>query len=221
MPRNNPEDGRISVQPLCKPTISRLYQHFNKCLSHLSNVTYLQCSIFHCAVERQRQASPAHSVRVQNASLRTDHKMVLVGFSYPPQVVHVLRLYHSRHSFCAETIISRNGFNRLHLKRTVHVELKADWSWSVVGGILLIKLHHLEDKYADVKLGLSSYGKNKVWIVCELLRVTFEWRRLKNEELQKVHPSPYMNWMIKSGSMRLTGNVAPIMKKSDEYKVLA
>jgi hypothetical protein len=38
--------------------------------------------------------------------------------------------------------------------------------------------------------------------------VTGEWRKLHNEELKDLHPSPDIIWMIKSRRMRWMGHIA-------------
>jgi hypothetical protein len=41
-------------------------------------------------------------------------------------------------------------------------------------------------------------------------RVTVEWRKLHNEELNDLYSSPNIVWLIKSRRMRWAGNVARI-----------
>ena len=50
--------------------------------------------------------------------------------------------------------------------------------------------------------------------------VTGEWRRLHNEELNDLYPSPNIVWVIKSRRMRWTGNVARMSEERGVYRVL-
>jgi len=50
--------------------------------------------------------------------------------------------------------------------------------------------------------------------------VTGEWRKLHNEELNGLHCSPNILWMIKSKRMRWAGHVARLGERRYAYKVL-
>jgi hypothetical protein len=51
--------------------------------------------------------------------------------------------------------------------------------------------------------------------------VTGDWRKLHNEELHKLYPSPNLIRMIKSRRMRWAGHVARIGEKKKAYRILA
>ena len=51
-------------------------------------------------------------------------------------------------------------------------------------------------------------------------KVTGEWRKLHNEELNDLYSSPNIVWVIKSRRMRWVGNVARMGERSGVYKVL-
>jgi hypothetical protein len=50
--------------------------------------------------------------------------------------------------------------------------------------------------------------------------VTREWRKLCNEELNDLHFSPNIVWVIKSKRMKLAGHVTRMGERRDIYKVL-
>jgi hypothetical protein len=50
--------------------------------------------------------------------------------------------------------------------------------------------------------------------------VTGEWRKLHNEELGDLYSSPSIIRIIKARRMRLTGHVARMEEKMNEYKLL-
>ena len=50
--------------------------------------------------------------------------------------------------------------------------------------------------------------------------VTGEWRRLHNEELNDLYPSPNIVRVIKSRRMRLAGHVAHMGEERGVYRVL-
>ena len=50
--------------------------------------------------------------------------------------------------------------------------------------------------------------------------LTGEWRKLHNEELNDVHPSPNIFRVIKSGRMRLTEHVARMEDRRGLFRVL-
>jgi len=50
--------------------------------------------------------------------------------------------------------------------------------------------------------------------------VTGEWRRLHNEELNDMYPSPNIVWVIKSRRMRWPGRVACMGEERGVYRVL-
>jgi hypothetical protein len=50
--------------------------------------------------------------------------------------------------------------------------------------------------------------------------VTGEWKKLHNEELHILYPSPDIIRQIKSRRMRWAGHVAPIGEERDVYRVL-
>jgi len=52
------------------------------------------------------------------------------------------------------------------------------------------------------------------------LRVTGEWRKLPNEELNDLYSSPSMFWVIKSRRMRWAGHVARTGERRGVYRVL-
>ena len=47
-----------------------------------------------------------------------------------------------------------------------------------------------------------------------------EWRKLRNEELNDLYPSPNVVRVIKSRTMRLAGHVAQMVKGRGVYRVL-
>jgi len=51
-------------------------------------------------------------------------------------------------------------------------------------------------------------------------KVTGEWRKLHNGELNDLYPSPNIFWVIKLRRMRLVGNVAHMGERGGEYRVL-
>ena len=51
-------------------------------------------------------------------------------------------------------------------------------------------------------------------------KVTGEWRRLHNEELNDLYCSPNIVWVIKSRRMRWAGHVAHMGEERGVYKVL-
>jgi hypothetical protein len=51
-------------------------------------------------------------------------------------------------------------------------------------------------------------------------KVAGGWRRLHDEELHNLYPSPNIIRMIKSRRMRWMGHVARIREKSNAYKIL-
>jgi hypothetical protein len=51
--------------------------------------------------------------------------------------------------------------------------------------------------------------------------VTWEWRRLQNEELHAVYPSPNIIRVIKSRKMRWAGHVASMEDRTGVYRGLA
>jgi hypothetical protein len=50
--------------------------------------------------------------------------------------------------------------------------------------------------------------------------VTWEWRRLHNEELNDLYSSPNIIWVIKWRRMRWTGHVARMEEKRGAYRIL-
>ena len=50
--------------------------------------------------------------------------------------------------------------------------------------------------------------------------VTWEWRRLHNDELNDLYSSPNMIWVIKLRRMRLMGHVARIGERRGAHRVL-
>jgi hypothetical protein len=50
--------------------------------------------------------------------------------------------------------------------------------------------------------------------------VTGEWRKLHNEELHNLYPSPNVIRRIKSRRMRLAGHVARMEEKRNSYRIL-
>jgi hypothetical protein len=50
--------------------------------------------------------------------------------------------------------------------------------------------------------------------------VTEVWRKLHNEELQKLYSSPSIMIMIKSRMMRLVRHVARMVEKRNAYRIL-
>ena len=48
--------------------------------------------------------------------------------------------------------------------------------------------------------------------------VTWEWRRLHNEQLNDLYASPNMIQVIKSRKMKWVRHVAPMEKRGDEYR---
>ena len=52
------------------------------------------------------------------------------------------------------------------------------------------------------------------------VRVTGEWRKLHNEELNDLYSSPNIVWVIKSRRMRWAGHVAHMEEGRGVYKVL-
>jgi hypothetical protein len=50
--------------------------------------------------------------------------------------------------------------------------------------------------------------------------VTGEWRKLRNEELRDLYPSPSITRIFKSGRMRWAGHVARMGEKRDAYRLL-
>jgi hypothetical protein len=50
--------------------------------------------------------------------------------------------------------------------------------------------------------------------------VTGDWRKLHNEEFRNLYSSPNIIRIIKSGSMRWTGNVARIGETRNAYRIL-
>jgi hypothetical protein len=53
-----------------------------------------------------------------------------------------------------------------------------------------------------------------------LYKVTKEWRKLHNEELNDMYSSPNTVWVIKSRKMRWAGHVARTGKRRGVYRVL-
>jgi hypothetical protein len=51
-------------------------------------------------------------------------------------------------------------------------------------------------------------------------KVTGEWRRLHNEELNDLYPSPNIVWLIKSRRMRWAGHVARVGEGRGAYRIL-
>jgi len=51
-------------------------------------------------------------------------------------------------------------------------------------------------------------------------KVTRVWRKLHNEKLNGLYPSPNIVWVIKSRRMRWAGHVARVGKKIGVYRVL-
>jgi len=51
-------------------------------------------------------------------------------------------------------------------------------------------------------------------------RITGEWRKLHNEELNDLHCSPNIVWVIKSRSMGWAGHVARMGERRGVYRVL-
>jgi hypothetical protein len=51
-------------------------------------------------------------------------------------------------------------------------------------------------------------------------KVTGEWRKLHNEELNDLYFSPNNVWIVKSRRMRWTGHVADMGERSGAYRVL-
>jgi hypothetical protein len=125
------------------------FQNFNKHLHHVSSVTYLQSSVLHCAVERQRQTCPTQSVGVQNASLWTNYQMVLMGLPYPPQVVPVLCLYRGRQSLCRETNLYLVYLTQLDLKCHSLCRVKSRWKLLVTCCRWVIKFITCQGQYTE------------------------------------------------------------------------
>ena len=50
--------------------------------------------------------------------------------------------------------------------------------------------------------------------------ITWEWKKLHNEELNDLYYSPYIVWVIKSRRMRLAGHVARIWNIKCVHRVL-
>jgi len=51
-------------------------------------------------------------------------------------------------------------------------------------------------------------------------KVTGDWRKLRNEELNDLYCSPNVVRVIKSRRMRWAGHVAQMVKRRDAYRVL-
>ena len=51
-------------------------------------------------------------------------------------------------------------------------------------------------------------------------KVTVEWRKLHNEDLNDLHSSPNIVWVIKSSRMRWKGHVAHTGERRGIYRVL-
>jgi hypothetical protein len=51
-------------------------------------------------------------------------------------------------------------------------------------------------------------------------KVAVGWRRLRNEELHNLYISPYVSLAIKSGRMRLAGNVARMVEMRNACNIL-
>ena len=50
--------------------------------------------------------------------------------------------------------------------------------------------------------------------------VTSEWRKLHDEELHDLYPSPNIIRVIKSGRMRWAGHVARVVERRGVYRVV-
>jgi hypothetical protein len=91
----------------------------------------------------------------------------------------------------------------------------------------IIRVWELDVRRYDVPcyMDFVAYALGAVWCVNWVFgpkrdEVTGEWRKLHNEELRDLYPSPSIIRIIKSRRMRWAGHVARMGKKRNAYRLL-
>jgi len=115
--------------------------------------------------------------------------------------------YHSVQNILSSSLLSKNIKIKIYRCIILHVVLYGRETWSLT----LREEHRLMVFENRVLRRIFGPKKNKV---------TGEWRKLHNEELNDLYSAPNIVQMKKSTRMRWTGHVAHMGERRDAYRVL-
>jgi hypothetical protein len=115
--------------------------------------------------------------------------------------------YHSVLNLLSSCLLSKNVKVRIHKTVIVHVVLYGCETWSLTLREEQ-KLRVFENRVLRKIFGPKRDG------------VMVGWRKLHNEELHDLYPSPSVIRIIKSRRMRWAGHVAPMEEERNVYRLL-
>ena len=114
--------------------------------------------------------------------------------------------YHSVQSILSSTLLHKNLNIKIYRSIILPVVLHGCETWS-------LKLQERKLWVFENMMLRRIFGPRRD-------EVTGEWRRLHNEELNDLHYSPNILWVIKSKRMRWAGHVARMGEERGVYRVL-
>jgi len=156
-------------------------------------------------------------VRINNSTFERVEEFKYLGTtlthqnSIPEEIKSRLRLgnacYHSVQNLLSSRLLSRNLKIKVYRTIILPVVLYGCETWS------LTLREERKLKVFENKVLRRIFGPRRD-------EVTGEWRRLHNEELNDLHPSPNIVRVIKSRRMRWAGHVAHMGEDRGVYRVL-
>jgi hypothetical protein len=114
--------------------------------------------------------------------------------------------YYSLQNLLSSTLLSKNLNTEMYRTINLPVSLYGCEIWSLT----LKVVHRLRVSENGVLRRIFGSRRNKV---------TGEWRKLHNDELNDLYSSPNIFWMIKL-RMRWAGHVAHMVERRGKYRVL-